>query len=171
MPIKLRTLAVLRTHFFKPTELLDPGSSTDIFPAGEKVITVKLRTLAVLPTLFGCLGNVSVELLDLSSSVGTCIWILWNVHRTADLGSSTDTFFILEFRHYIFINCPRKFINMDIFLKDLMYCILFHILHIIVYILYYILWYILYYCPAQWLLQLNWNELTLFSQCAYKLLH
>ena len=37
------------------TELLDLGSTTDIFPAGEKSITVKLRTLAVLPTLIGCL--------------------------------------------------------------------------------------------------------------------
>ena len=70
MPVELRTLAVLRTHFLRPTELLDLGSSTDIFPPGEKSITAKLRTLAVLPTLFGCLGNVSVELPDLSSSVG-----------------------------------------------------------------------------------------------------
>jgi hypothetical protein len=42
----------------------------DTFPPGENPITIKLRTLAVLWTLFGCLEKVSIELLDLSSSVG-----------------------------------------------------------------------------------------------------
>ena len=68
VPIELRTLAVIHPHFLGTTELLDLGSSTDIFPAGEKSITVKLRTLAVLPTLV-------CEMLSVCVSVCVCVCI------------------------------------------------------------------------------------------------
>ena len=81
--IELRTLAVLRTQVLIPTKPADLGSFMDTFPAGEN--NTKLRTLAVLRTLFGCLKFGAFRTADLGSSTDTPTELLY-------LGSSTDTF-------------------------------------------------------------------------------
>ena len=94
--VKLQTLAVQRTLFgclkfgaFRtvdlgnsmdtPTELLDPGSSTDTFPSGEK--------MGIFVDFFSPAGKVSVKLPRSTGFVGIKIC----VRRTAKVRSSIRT--------------------------------------------------------------------------------
>ena len=67
-----------------PTKPVDLDSFTDTFPA-VRTTSVKLWTLAVLRTLFGCLKFGAFITADSCSSTDTQSELL-------DLGSSTDTF-------------------------------------------------------------------------------